>query len=461
MEARLPFDYDLFVIGGGSGGVRAARMAAGTGARVAMAEEYRVGGTCVIRGCVPKKLFVYASHFPEEFADAKGFGWSVERASFDWPTLRDNVQREIARLSAIYTANVARTGAEIFESRAVLEDPHTIRLEATGRSVTAKTVLVATGAWPFIPDIHGREHIISSNEAFTLPRLPRSIAIIGGGYIGVEFASIFHGLGVDVTLIYRGDQILRGFDDDLRVGLSKAMQAKGIHLIFNQRLGRIEKDGDECLVIFEDGTEIRTDLVMYATGRVPLTAGMGLMESGVNLGLDGEILVDEYSRSSVENIYAIGDVTHRLNLTPVAIHDAMCFVDTAFRGKPTPVDHTFVPTAVFSQPEIGTVGLTEAIARERFPEIDIYKASFRPLKYVLAERNERMLMKLVVDARTDMVLGCHILGPDAAEMAQILAIPLRMGVKKADFDATMSLHPSVAEELVTMREKWQPPSPQA
>jgi glutathione reductase (NADPH) len=453
----LPFDYDLFVIGGGSGGVRAARMAAGTGARVAMAEEYRVGGTCVIRGCVPKKLFVYASHFPEEFADAKGFGWSVERASFDWPTLRDNVQREIARLSAIYTANVARTGAEIFETRAVLEDPHTIRLKATGRSVTAKTVLVATGAWPFIPDIHGREHIISSNEAFTLPKLPRSVAIIGGGYIGVEFASIFHGLGVDVTLIYRGDQILRGFDDDLRVGLSKAMQAKGIHLIFNQRLGRIEKGGDECLVVFEDGTEIRTDLVMYATGRVPLTAGMGLMESGVKLGPDGEILVDEYSRSSVENIYAIGDVTHRLNLTPVAIHDAMCFVDTAFRGKPTPVDHTFVPTAVFSQPEIGTVGLAEAIARERFPEIDIYKASFRPLKYVLAERNERMLMKLVVDARTDLVLGCHILGPDAAEMAQILAIPLRMGVKKADFDATMALHPSVAEELVTMREKWQPP----
>ncbi len=456
----MPFDYDLFVIGGGSGGVRAARMAAGTGARVAIAEEYRVGGTCVIRGCVPKKLFVYASHFPEEFADAKGFGWSIERAAFDWPTLRDNVQREVARLSGLYAANIARAGAEIIESRAVLEDPHTVRLLATGRSVTAKTILVATGAWPFVPEFHGREHVISSNEAFTLPELPRSITIIGTGYIGVEFASIFHGLGVDVTLVCRSDQILRGFDDDLRIGLSDAMQAKGIHLIFNQRPGQIENDGDGCLVIFEDGTEMRTGLVMYATGRVPLTAGMGLMESGVKLGLAGEILVDEYSRTSVEHIYAIGDVTDRLNLTPVAIHDAMCFVDTVFRGKPTPVDHTFVPTAVFSQPEIGTVGLTEAAARKRFAEIDIYKASFRPLKYVLAQRNERMLMKLVVDAGTDRVLGCHIFGPDAAEMAQILAIPLRMGVKKADFDATMALHPSIAEELVTMREKWQPPKDQ-
>ena len=456
----MPFDYDLFVIGGGSGGVRAARMAAGTGARVAIAEEYRVGGTCVIRGCVPKKLFVYASHFPEEFADAKGFGWTVEGAAFDWPALRDNVQREVARLSGIYTANLARAGAELIESRAVLEDPHTIRLEATSRSVTAKTVLVATGAWPFVPEIQGREHIISSNEAFTLPKLPRGIAIVGGGYIGVEFASIFHGLGVDVTLIYRGDQMLRGFDDDLRVGLSEAMRAKGIHLIFNQRLGRIENDDDGCLVVFQDGTELRTGLVMYATGRVPLTAGMGLMENGVKLGLGGEIIVDEYSRSSVDNIYAIGDVTDRLNLTPVAIHDAMCFVDTVFRGKPTPVNHTFVPTAVFSQPEIGTVGLTEATARERFPAVDIYKASFRPLKYVLAGRNERMMMKLVVDATTDKVLGCHILGPDAAEMAQILAIPLRMGVTKADFDATMALHPSIAEELVTMREKWQPPKDQ-
>ncbi len=453
----MQFDYDLFVIGGGSGGVRAARMAAASGARVAIAEEYRVGGTCVIRGCVPKKLLVYASHFPDEFADAKGFGWTIGRTDFDWAMLRDHIQREVARLSDIYAGNLERAGAELIQSRAELEDPHTIRLKATGRSVTAKTVLIATGAWPFIPDIEGHEHIISSNQAFTLPRLPRSIAIVGGGYIGVEFASIFHGLGVDVTLIYRGDQILRGFDDDLRVGLSEAMRAKGIHTVFNQRLGRIEKDGGECLIVFQDGTEMRADLVMYATGRVPLSANMGLMESGVKLGDGGEILVDDYSRSSVENIYAIGDVTDRLNLTPVAIHDAMCFVDTVFRGRPTKVDHSFVPTAVFSQPEIGTVGVTEAMARDSFPEIDIYKASFRPMKYVMAGRNERMLIKLVVEARTDMVLGCHILGPEAAEMAQLLAIPLRMGVKKADFDATMPLHPSVAEELVTMREKWQPP----
>ena len=288
----MQFDYDLFVIGGGSGGVRAARMAAGTGARVAIAEEYRVGGTCVIRGCVPKKLLVYASHFPEEFADSKGFGWTIEGAAFDWPTLRDNVQREVARLSDIYAANLGRAGADLILSRAVLEDPHTIRLKATDQSVTAKTVLVATGAWPFIPEIPGREHIISSNEAFTLPELPRSIAIIGGGYIGVEFASIFHGLGVDVTLIYRGEQLLRGFDDDLRNGLSEAMQTKGIRLIFNKYLGRIEKDGDECLVMFSDGTEMRTGLVMYATGRVPLTFGAGLTESGVKLGAYGEILVD-------------------------------------------------------------------------------------------------------------------------------------------------------------------------
>ena len=280
----MRYDYDLFVIGGGSGGVRAARMAAGTGARVVIAEEYRVGGTCVIRGCVPKKLFVQASHFRQEFADAKGFGWSVEGAAFDWPALRDNVQREVARLSGIYAANLDRAGAKLIESRAVLEDPHTIRLSVTGKSVTAKTVLIATGAWPFIPDIHGREHIISSNEAFTLPELPRSIAIVGGGYIGVEFASIFHGLGVNVTLIHRGEQLLRGFDDDLRNGLSEAMQAKGIELMFNKSLGRIEKVGDECLVVFEDGTQMRTGLVMYATGRVPLTANMGLMESGVKLG---------------------------------------------------------------------------------------------------------------------------------------------------------------------------------
>jgi glutathione reductase (NADPH) len=450
----MQYDYDLFVIGGGSGGVRAARMAALTGARVGIAEEYRYGGTCVIRGCVPKKLLVYGSHYRDEFEDAAAYGWTVDGASFDWPTLRDNVQREVSRLSGIYVSLLEGAGVEHFEARAVLDDANTVRLLADDRRLTAKTILIATGSWPFIPHIPGREHIASSNEMFTLETLPERIAIVGGGYIGVEFASIFNGLGVDVTLIYRGDKILRGFDDDLRAGLMQAMQARGIRLMLNKYLARIEERDGEKLITFEDGEELRAGCVMYATGRVPLTANMGLMEAGVKLGLDGEVLVDDYSRSTMENIYAIGDVTDRVNLTPVAIDEAMCFVDTVFRDTPRPVDHSFIPTAVFSQPEIGTVGLTEAAARADYGEIDIYKSVFRPMKYVLPGREERMLMKLVVDGASGCVLGCHIMGPDTAEMAQILAIPLRMGATKADFDATMALHPSLAEELVTMREKW-------
>ena len=453
----MSYDYDLFVIGGGSGGVRAARMAAGMGARVAIAEEYRYGGTCVIRGCVPKKLFVYASQFRDEFEDAAGFGWTVDGAHFDWPTLRDNVQREVSRLSGVYVGVLDRAGAEHFQSRAVLEDAHTVSLLGENRKVTAQTILIATGSAPFIPHIHGREHIISSNDAFLLETLPKSIAIVGGGYIGVEFASIFNGLGVDVTLIYRGGKILNGFDDDLRTGLMEAMRARGIRLMLNKYLARIDETDGEKLIVFEDGGEMRADCVMYATGRTPVTSNMGLMEAGVKLGLDGEIMVDDFSRSSLENVYAVGDVTDRVNLTPVAIHEAMHFVDTVFRKKPTPVDHSFIPTAVFSQPEIGTVGLTEADAREQYAEIDIYKSRFRPMKYVLPGREERMLMKLVVDARTDIVLGCHLMGPGAAEMAQLLAITLRMGARKADFDMTMALHPTIAEELVTMREKWLPP----
>ena len=454
----MQFDYDLFVIGGGSGGVRAARMAASTGARVALAEEYRVGGTCVIRGCVPKKLFVYASQFAAGFEDAKGFGWTVEGATFDWSTLRENTAREVTRLSGIYTANLERAGVELIMSRAVLEDAHRVRLAAQNRTVTAKTILIATGAAPFVPAIRGAEHVITSNEAFNLPELPASIVIVGGGYIALEFAGIFNGLGVEVTLIYRGAQVLRGFDDELRGALAEAIQAKSIRLMLNTGVARIDPRGDAKRITCTDGTEITADAVMYATGRRPLTANMGLAEAGVTLGANGEIVVDAFSRSPVENIYAVGDVTNRMNLTPVAIDEAMRFVDTVFRGKPSPVDHTFVPTAVFSQPEIGTVGLTEAAARERYPQVDIYKSAFRPMKYTVSGRNERMLMKLVVDAGTDVVLGCHILGPDAAEMAQVLAIPLRMGARKADFDATMALHPSAAEELVTMREKWQPPA---
>jgi glutathione reductase (NADPH) len=456
----MQFDYDLFVIGGGSGGVRAARMAAGTGARVGIAEEYRFGGTCVIRGCVPKKLFVYASEFSETFKDAEGFGWSVGLTSFDWRKLVENKDKEIARLSGLYAGNLERSGVIIHESRAVLQDAHAVKLLKDGRTVTAKTILIATGSWPFIPQCPGSEYAISSNEAFDLPKLPGSIAIVGAGYIGLEFAGIFHGLGVDVTVAHRGEHLLRGFDEDLQTGLAEAMTARGIKLELGLQIDAIEKNAHSYVLIGRDGRRVEADLIMYATGRIPNTYGLGLAEAGVTLGSSGQIMVDEYSRSSVENIYAIGDVTDRVNLTPVAIDEAMRFVDTVFRGKPTPVDHKGIPTAVFSQPEIGTVGLTEEEARKVCKAgIDLYKARFRPLKATLSGRQERTLMKLIVDRATDQVVGCHIMGPDAAEMAQILAIPLRLGARKADFDATMALHPTAAEELVTMREKWTPPQP--
>lgn len=457
----MQFDYDLFVIGGGSGGARAARMAAGTGARVAIAEEYRFGGTCVIRGCVPKKLLVYASQFRESFHDAAGFGWSVGSTSFDWPTLVGNKDKEIARLSGLYAAGLERAGVDTLKDRAVLAGAHTVKLLKGDRSVTAKTILIATGSWPFMPRFPGAEFAITSNEAFDLPKLPRRMAIVGAGYIGLEFAGIFHGLGVDVTIVHRGAKLLRGFDEDLQMALADAMQARGIKLVLNTEAVAIEQGAHAFTLVGKNGSRIEADLIMYATGRVPNTANMGLVEAGVVLGPYGEIKVDAYSRSAAENIYAVGDVTDRVNLTPVAIDEAMRFVDTVFRGKPTPVDHKGIPTAVFSQPEIGTVGLTEEEARASCVGVDIYKASFRPLRGTLSGSQERMLMKLVVDRETDQVVGCHILGTDAAEMAQILAIPLRLGAKKADFDATMALHPSAAEELVTMREKWAPPQSKA
>jgi glutathione reductase (NADPH) len=454
----MAYDYDLFVIGGGSGGVRAARMAATAGARVALAEEYRFGGTCVIRGCVPKKLLVYGSSFPHEFEDAKAYGWSVEGVSFDWPTLRDNVQNEVSRLSSIYINLLDGAGVEHVHSRAALEDANTIRVLSENSTVTARTILVATGGWPYMPRITGHEHIITSNEIFTLETLPESIAIVGGGYIAVEFAFILAGLGVDVTVIYRGDKLLRGFDEDLRDHLALAAENAGIKTIFERTIARIEEaGGGRKAVIFGEGGEMQVEQIMYATGRMPLTANMGLEKAGVQLGRVGEIVVDEYSRSSVPSIYAVGDVTNRVNLTPVAIDEAMCFVDTVFKDNPRPVDHSYIPTAVFSQPEIGTVGMTEQQARERYGEIDIYKSTFRPMKQTLSMRAKKMLMKLVVEAASGRVLGCHLMGPDAAEMAQLLAIPMRMGATKADFDATMALHPTAAEELVTMRQKWIPP----
>ncbi|MFZ5914870.1 MAG: glutathione-disulfide reductase [Pseudomonadota bacterium] len=448
------YDYDLFVIGGGSGGVRAARMAAGHGVKVAIAEEFRYGGTCVIRGCVPKKLFVYASHFSEDFEDAAGFGWRVGERRFDWSALIANKDREIARLSALYERGLQTAGVDILRSRATLRDAHTIHLSADGRVVTAGRILIATGSWPALPRIPGIEHAITSNEAFHLPQLPRRIVIVGGGYIGVEFAGIFDGLGVETVLVHRGAEILRGFDMDLRSGLRQEMMRKGIDVRVNATPASISRQADAFQVNLEDGSTIESDCVMYATGRTPNTKGLGLEAAGVALNARGAIEVDEYSHTNVENIWALGDVTDRVNLTPVAIHEAMRFVSTVFGDKPLPVDHELIPTAVFSQPSLGTCGLTEEDARKRYERIDIYKAQFRPMKHTLSGREERMLMKLVVDGESDRVLGCHILGPDAGEMIQCLGVAIKMGATKTDFDATMAVHPTAAEEFVTLREKW-------
>ena len=455
------YDYDLFVIGAGSGGVRAARLAAELGARVGIAEEYRVGGTCVIRGCVPKKLLVYGSQYGSDFADARGFGWSCENLQFDWPTLIHNVKREVDRLNGVYTRILERAGVDRFLTRAVLESPHELKLADRDRTLSAKTLLVATGSHPMIPDLPGKEHLISSNECFELEQLPSSIAIIGAGYISMEFASIFAGLGVAVTVLYRGDQILRDFDMEMRDGLAEAMRDRGVDLRMNADVVSIEREGDGYRVQLKRGDTLAADLVMAATGRVPNTMEMGLPQAGVELGWDGRLVVDEFSKSSVDNIYAVGDVTHRMNLTPVAIHEATAFAETLFNHNPTPVDHTYIPTAVFSLPEIGAVGLTEEKARELYRNVDIYKADFRPLRSMISGRDEKILMKLVVDMESDKVLGCHILGGDAAEIVQMAAVAVRLDATKAQFDATMALHPTAAEELVTMRHKWEAPTPVA
>ena len=448
------FDYDLFVIGAGSGGVRAARIAAKHGAKVVVAEEYRVGGTCVIRGCVPKKLLVYASKFAEEFEDAIGFGWTTEKVSFDWLKLIENKDKEIDRLNKAYIRNLESSGAELIMERATLLDRNTVQF-ASGRKVTAKYILIATGAAPFVPKhLPGHELAITSNEAFHLPRLPRRIVIVGGGYIAVEFAGIFNGLGVETILVYRGEQILRGFDDDLRSHLAAEMTKKGIDIRTRADIGMIERSGDGVRVTLEDGTKIGAGQIMFATGRMPNTHGLGLENADVHVTPHMAVQVDAFSKSSVDNIYAVGDVTNRVNLTPVAIREGHAFADTVFGNMPRSVDHALVPSAVFSQPELGTVGLTEAQARERHKKIDVYKTSFRPMKHTLSGRDERMLMKLVVDGETDRVLGCHIAGTDAGEMAQLLGIAITCGATKAQFDATLAVHPTASEELVTMREKW-------
>lgn len=444
------YDFDLFVIGGGSGGVRAGRLAAGLGKRVAIAEEYRFGGTCVIRGCVPKKLFVYASQFPEHFEDSAGYGWSVGETAFDWPTLVANKDKEVARLEGLYRAGLEKAGATIIEGRAVLTGQREV---AVGdKSYTADKILIATGGRPNPHEaLPGHEHCIFSNEAFDLKELPKRIAIEGGGYIAVEFANIFHGLGVDTTLIYRGKEILGRFDQDMRRGLHEAMEAKGIRILCQEVLTNIEKKADGSLeATMKSGKVENFDQILLAIGRIPNTEGLGLERAGVETGVKGEILVDDYSRTNVENIWALGDVTDRVQLTPVAIHEAMCFIDTEFRGQPTTIDHDTIATAVFSQPEIGTVGLSEADAAEKYDELEVYRASFRPMRHTLSGRQEKMIMKLVVDAASRIVVGAHVMGPDAGEMAQLLAISLKARLTKDAFDRTMAVHPSAAEELVTM-----------
>jgi glutathione reductase (NADPH) len=447
-------DVDLFVIGAGSGGVRAARIASGYGAKVMIAEEYRVGGTCVIRGCVPKKLLVYASRFHDEFEDARGFGWTLPEPTFDWATLIANKDKEISRLEAAYTANLDRAKVNTVKSRAEITGPHTVKLMATGETVRAKNILIATGGSPSLgKDIEGREHVISSNEAFHLRELPKRILIQGGGYIALEFATIFNGLGSDVTVVYRGENILRGFDDEVRSHLRSELEKRGIKIITKVIVEAIEKVDHGLCVQLSDHEQIIVDKVMFATGRRPNVKGLGLEAAGVKLNEAGAIEVNEFSQTNVPHIYAVGDVTDRIALTPVAIREGHAFADTVFGNKPTRVNHTGVPTAVFTEPEVGVVGLTEAEACRTLPRVDIYKTSFRPMKATLSGRDTRTFMKLVVDGMTDRVVGCHLVGADAGEMIQLVSIAVKMKATKADFDATMALHPTAAEELVTMRTK--------
>ncbi|MGE5268581.1 MAG: glutathione-disulfide reductase [Thiohalocapsa sp.] len=447
------YDYDMITLGAGSGGVASSRRAGSYGARVAIVEESRIGGTCVLRGCVPKKLLVYGAQFADAFADAAGFGWHVAPPVFDWPALIAAKNRELDRLEQIYVNMLKNSGVEVIAGRGILVDPHTV--EVAGRRCTAETILIATGGHPTVPQIPGIEHVISSNEALDLPQLPRKIVIVGGGYIAVEFAGIFRGFGVEVVEIIRREELLYGFDDDLRVSLAQEMRARGIEIHTRTNVARIEKAPHEGYSVYtEIGQEISADLVMYATGRGPNTRGLGLDAVGVKTNERGAVLVDEWQKTSIPNIYAVGDVTDRLNLTPVAIAEGRAIAETLYNNNPMKMDHDDIPTAVFSNPPIGTVGLTEAQARERYgDDVDIYCARFRPMKNTLSGRDERIFMKLVVEGRSDRVLGCHMLGPDAPEIVQGLAIAIKCGASKRMFDQTVGIHPSAAEEFVTMREK--------
>jgi glutathione reductase (NADPH) len=449
----MKYDYDLFVIGAGSGGVRAARIASLAGAKVAIAEEYRIGGTCVIRGCVPKKLLVFGSDYAQLIADAPGYGWTVN-ATFDWATLRDRVQSEVTRLSAIYAANLAKAGVSTFEERAELVDAHRLKLGKSGAEYTAERLLVATGGRPYLPEgLPGMELGITSNEAFLLPELPKRVLIVGGGYIALEFANIFSGLGSETRVLHRGDKLLRGFDDDLRVHMHIEAERAGVRLTMKAVLTRLDKTAGGIRATLSTGEKVDTDVVLFAIGRHPNTEGLGLDRAGVKLDDAGAVIVDEFSQSCVDNIYAIGDVTNRTNLTPVAIRDGHAFADTVYNKRPTPVDHAGIPSAVFGRPPIGTVGLTETDARRSFDAIDIYRTNFRPMRTAFVGNEQRTLMKLVVDARTDKVLGVHIAGADAPEMVQLAAIAVKAGVTKKQWDSTMALHPTAAEEIVLMREK--------
>ncbi len=453
----MSYDFDLFTIGAGSGGVRATRMAAMAGARTAIAEEFRVGGTCVIRGCVPKKLFVHAADFAQTFRQAAHFGWRLDTPRFDWTTLRDNVAREVDRLSGIYSRNLMNSGVEVLHERAEIVDAHTVRLARTGRAVTAERILVATGGRPYRPaDLPGQDLAITSDDAFHLDHLPKRVAVIGGGYIAVEFATIFHGLGVETTLIYRGDTVLRGFDEDVRTHIHAELIRQGVRVVTGAGLASIEKRGEALVTKLASGEEFESDKVMLAVGREPYTQGLGLEQAGVALNARGAVVVDAYSRTNVASIYAVGDVTDRLNLTPVAIREGQAFAETIYYNRPTAFDHADVPTAVFSRPPVGAVGLSEREARMRFGAVDIYTTTFRPMRNVIAHDDERTLMKLVVRPSDNVVLGVHIAGQDGPEMIQLAAIAVKAGLTKAQWDATCALHPTAAEELVTLREKARP-----
>ncbi|WP_164001632.1 glutathione-disulfide reductase [Pyxidicoccus caerfyrddinensis] len=447
------YDFDLFTIGGGSGGVAASRRAGSYGARVGLCEDRDLGGTCVHRGCVPKKLLVYGSHFHEDFQDAAGYGWTVQEPTFDWARLREAKDKELARLGGVYARLLRDSGVTVVEGRGRVVDPHTV--EVAGKRYTAERILVATGSRPYLPpEVTGIEHALTSDDALSFPSLPKRLAIVGGGYIGVELAGVFQGLGSKVTVIIRGPTVLGGFDGDVRVVLTEEMRKKGIDLLVDTFIRDIEKRADGGVsLLTKAGETVEADAVLYATGRVPNTGGVGLEEVGVKLDPRGAVMVDEWSRTSVENIFAVGDVTDRLNLTPVAIAEGRALAETLFHDNPMKMDHANVPSAVFSQPPVACVGLSELEARERHGQVDVYVASFKPMKHTLSGRNERTMMKLVVERTSNKVLGCHMVGADAPEIIQGLAVAVKCGATKAQFDATVGIHPTAAEEFVTMRDK--------